>query len=64
MIIEYQILYYARYINFLISNTHINLAKKILSSLLNIPTNKSQKLKSKTIPYDVSLTALLLKNNY
>lgn len=38
MIIEYQVVYYARYINFLISSTHINLEKKILSSPLNIPT--------------------------
>lgn len=64
MIIEYQVVYYARDINFLISNTHINLAKKILSSPLNIPT-KPQRLKTKITPSsDVLLTALLLKNNY
>lgn len=61
MIIEYQVVYYARDINFLISNTHINLAKEISSSLLSIPT-KSQRLKSKINPSpDVLLTALLFK---
>lgn len=64
MIIEYQVVYYARDINFLISNTHINLAKEILSSPLNIPT-KSKRLKSNINPSpDVLLTALLLKNIY
>lgn len=49
VIIECQLVYYARDINFLIPNTHNHLAK-ILSWPLNIPTNKSQRLECKTKP--------------
>lgn len=50
VIIECQIVYNARDINFLIPNNPNNLAKKILSWTLDIPTSKSQGLDCKTQP--------------
>lgn len=50
MIIESQVVYYARGINFLIPNMHNDLAKKILSWPLNITTTKSQRPEYKTKP--------------